>query len=666
MVTKKSGGKCKQKYSPALRTFALTLHYYSPKAYDYIRRTFDTCLPERRTLRKWYEKIGGEPGFTKESFEALKQKAKNTNYTIIAGLTIDEMAIRRRIEYDGEKLVGHVDIGTGVEGDHVLEAKEALVFLVTSINCNFKVPVGYFLVDGITGSQRSDLILQCLELIYETGIRIISLTFDGCAANIAMTKCLGCSIEDRKITFNHPVTKDPILVMLDPSHMIKLLRNAFQSYKTFIDPDGKKIQWNILEELNKLQEKENFHLANKLRYHHIHFQNQKMKVRLATQLFSLSVADAIDFCCNELKLTAFQNSEATSKFLKIINNMFDIFNSRSAFQFKFKKALTEINSIEILGFLDTAIDYLSRLKCQDNSLLIQSPRKTGFIGFIGCAEAVRHIYNHIIRPGVLAYMPMYKISQDHLEMLFGNIRSHGGANNNPTARQFKAAYKKLLVHIEIKALESGNCLALENISILNCSSSAIERINKTTNNGLIEDGNDMTYENNDDEDIHLFFQNISAFSQQIISHIAGYIAHILMKKIDCDICVGALLSSEVNSDHKFIVAKDKGGLLYPSKELLLICKTSEAVIKKYTDNLRNINKHLLTAKIMRSFVGTDLFNNISQHQVGLYPSANHVTDLTKAIIEKYISVRLHFILKNSNLKESKRMLLNKYVLFQGQ
>ncbi|KAF9414775.1 hypothetical protein HW555_007407 [Spodoptera exigua] len=213
MVTKKSGGKCKQKYSPALRTFALTLHYYSPKAYDYIRRTFDTCLPERRTLRKWYEKIGGDPGFTKESFEALKQKSKNTNFTIIAGLAIDEMAIRRRIEYDGEKLVGHVDIGTGVEGDHVLEAKEALVFLVTSINCNFKVPVGYFLVDGITGSQRSDLILQCLELIHETGIRIISLTFDGCAANIAMVKCLGCSIEDRRITFNHPVTKDPILVL---------------------------------------------------------------------------------------------------------------------------------------------------------------------------------------------------------------------------------------------------------------------------------------------------------------------------------------------------------------------------------------------------------------------------------------------------------------------
>ena len=46
--------------------------------------------------------------------------------------------------------MGHVDIGTGVEGDHVLEDKKGLVFLVTSVNCNFKVLLAYFLEDGIT------------------------------------------------------------------------------------------------------------------------------------------------------------------------------------------------------------------------------------------------------------------------------------------------------------------------------------------------------------------------------------------------------------------------------------------------------------------------------------------------------------------------------------
>ncbi|GFS18021.1 THAP domain-containing protein 9 [Elysia marginata] len=39
------------KYSPELRSFALTLHFYSPKAYAYVRKAFDTCLPHPRTLK---------------------------------------------------------------------------------------------------------------------------------------------------------------------------------------------------------------------------------------------------------------------------------------------------------------------------------------------------------------------------------------------------------------------------------------------------------------------------------------------------------------------------------------------------------------------------------------------------------------------------------------
>lgn len=157
-------------------------------------------------------------------------------------------------------------------------------------------------------------------------------------------------------------------------------------------------------------------------------------------------------------------------------------------------------------------------------------------------------------------MPMYRISQDHLEMLFGNIRSHGGSNNNPTVRQFKAAYKKLLVHIELKAVDTGNCTALEHISILNCASSPIKRINITTNNGLADEDEAHTADNNDDEEINMFFQNISDFSIQIIGYIAGYIAHILIKNLDCEICIGALLTNTINTDHKFVMAKNKGGL----------------------------------------------------------------------------------------------------------
>lgn len=42
-----------QTYDPAIRKFALTLHFYSPKAYRFIRNTFNKALPHEHTLYRW-------------------------------------------------------------------------------------------------------------------------------------------------------------------------------------------------------------------------------------------------------------------------------------------------------------------------------------------------------------------------------------------------------------------------------------------------------------------------------------------------------------------------------------------------------------------------------------------------------------------------------------
>lgn len=52
-----------------------------------------------------------------------------------------------------------------------------------------------------------------------------------------------------------------------------------------------------------------------------------MKVRLATQLSSNSVADALHYCKNELKLKEFEGCTATVNFIRIVNDMFDVLNS---------------------------------------------------------------------------------------------------------------------------------------------------------------------------------------------------------------------------------------------------------------------------------------------------------------------------------------------------
>ena len=85
---------------------------------------------------------------------------------------------------------------------------------------------------------------------------------------------------------------------------------------TLVDEDGGKICWKYIVELQKRQD-EGLRLGNKLKFAHIKWQQQKMKVDLAAQSLSSSVTDAIEYCTNVLKLPQFKGSEATVKFINI-------------------------------------------------------------------------------------------------------------------------------------------------------------------------------------------------------------------------------------------------------------------------------------------------------------------------------------------------------------
>lgn len=75
--------------------------------------------------------------------------------------------------------------------------------------------------------------------------------------------------------------------------------------------------------------------------------------------------------------------------------------------------------------------------------VFQSKRNTGFIGFIICLNSMLKLYSRFIETNKFNYIRMYKLSQDHLELFFENIRSQGGHNNNPTTKQFRSAHQML-------------------------------------------------------------------------------------------------------------------------------------------------------------------------------------------------------------------------------
>ena len=71
VVSRKKSDK-RYRYSEELRSFAITLKFYSSKAYNFVRKTLNLALPHPAQIRKWYSKVPAEPGFTEPAFDALQ------------------------------------------------------------------------------------------------------------------------------------------------------------------------------------------------------------------------------------------------------------------------------------------------------------------------------------------------------------------------------------------------------------------------------------------------------------------------------------------------------------------------------------------------------------------------------------------------------------------
>ncbi|GLV46249.1 hypothetical protein CBL_12326 [Carabus blaptoides fortunei] len=115
----------------------------------------------------------------------------------------------------------------------------------------------------------------------------------------------------------------------------------------------KTILWPYFKALVELQENQELHLATKITRRHIDHQNEKMKVKLAVQLFSSSIAGALNYCDEDLNRPQFQESSATANFCFISDKLFDMLNTRKSLSKRqFRKPLVEKNILTITNFFE--------------------------------------------------------------------------------------------------------------------------------------------------------------------------------------------------------------------------------------------------------------------------------------------------------------------------
>ncbi|KAF2888012.1 hypothetical protein ILUMI_18161, partial [Ignelater luminosus] len=282
----------KQQYSSELRQFALTLQYYSPRAYNYIRHKWRDLLPHSSTIKNWYSNINCKPGFQKQALDAIANENKKKK--VLLNIVIDEMAIRSQIIYGSNRFYGGVDLGSHMsfesDNDNLPKATHALVFMAVAINGSFKVPIAYFLIKSLTGEERANLLSKCLELINDTGAKAVSIVFDGAPTNLSMCSHLGANFTYPSVDFKpwiiDPFTKEKIFIFWDACHMLKLVRNTLGDHKILKDKHGSVISWEYISLLHTYQQEQGLHCATKLTNKHINFQDNRMNVKLAAQTLS--------------------------------------------------------------------------------------------------------------------------------------------------------------------------------------------------------------------------------------------------------------------------------------------------------------------------------------------------------------------------------------------
>ena len=265
--------------------------------------------------------VDSKPGLNTMMLDMLRRKREEdpVKYGRVA-LMLDGMAIRKHVQYSphSQKMTGFVDMGDGLNETDI--ATEALVFMVVGLQGHWKAPIAYYLTKSLTPDTQKVLLVHALEALHERGIRVMSLTMDGYASNISMCNQLGCQLkanpcESLKTFFPHLATGERVFVMMDACHMLKLARNMLQAYSPICSRTGL-INWDYVVCLNDIQTKNGLHAANRVTEKHIQFDSQKMKVSLAAQTLSRSVAVALR-TLRDLGYPRFTLSLATAEFIEV-------------------------------------------------------------------------------------------------------------------------------------------------------------------------------------------------------------------------------------------------------------------------------------------------------------------------------------------------------------
>ena len=534
-------------YSANVIRYSIFLRYTSLQAYKILQKEFP--LPSLSLLSK----------LCKGGIDAVKcanmlRSSGHISDDVI--LMFDEMFLQKCEEYAAGETYG-------VDEDGVLY-KGLVSFMIAGLKENIPYVIKSNPEIKISGEWLKAQILDCLKTLKSCGFNVRGIVSDNASPNVSSYKRLlafhGEDPDSLYITFEGK----RIYLFHDSVHLIKCIRNnllnrkrflfpafSFEGFKDRINLQGGEITWNTLREVGKKDSKLAAHLkkAHKITSKVLYPSNCKQDVPTALAIFDETTSAAVQ--------EYFPSRRESADFLRLINKWWILSNSKNQF------------SNHILGNAakdgDGKIDFLLKManwveewhaarirNCESFGLTAQTAN--ALIRTLRChAGLIKDLLNE-----GYSYVLTARFQSDPLERRFGQYRQMSGG-------RFLVGLKDV-VHsekiIKIKSLVREGIDVDDNVKEIDPDKGtkltdlllAIDELNLCPDRLKLDQG-----------------------SREVAVTIAGYAAKKFLKSNAC--CTTDMTgdSSETNPDHVYINILNRGGLTFPSSNLVDYVSTSFAI-----------------------------------------------------------------------------------------
>ncbi|XP_045851870.1 DNA transposase THAP9 isoform X1 [Meles meles] len=640
-------------YSTEMKQFACTLYLCSSKVYDYVRKILK--LPHSSILRTWLSKCKPSPGFNSNIFSFLQRRVENGDQLYqYCSLIIKGVSLKQQLQWDpsSHHLQGFMDFGLGIlDADETPLASETVLLMAVGISGHWRTPLGYFFVNRASGYLQAQLLRLTIGKLSDIGITVLAVTSDATAPSVQMARALGVRMDgdDLKCTFQHPSSSSQqIAYFFDSCHLLRLIRNAFQNFQSIQFINGT-AHWRHLVELAALGERElagTEGLPGRL----ADLKNHVLKTNCAAQVFSESVAGALE-CLLSLGLPPFQNCIGTVHFLRLINNLFDIFNSRNCYGKGLKGPLLPETYSKINRVLIEAKTIFVTLSDASNNQIIKGKRKLGFLGFLLNAESLKWLYQNYVFPKVMPfpYLLTYKFSQDHLELFLKMLRQVLVTSSAPTCMAFQKAYQSLETRYKLQDEVSLSEASTLDISLARRTDLALWTVQRQYGVSAVKSlfHKEDVCQDWSDCSLSEALLDLSDHRRKLTC-CAGYIANKLLALLTCEDCISALYASDlrVAKIGSLLCVKKKNGLHFPSESLCQVVNTCERVVRTQSRTavcalLPKQRDLFLQQQILCELSGhLSLFADLDEHLFdGEVCAVNHFVKLLKDIIVCFLTIR---------------------------